>query len=267
MSRADHRKHDAQLEKMRKQEEVDKKADYRPRVRDQIIVGLGFFAEYKAVRGGSAVLAWLSAALFSLAFCDYISGVIRSRFRREAQVLGTVILLTLTFFLVSHPKTLNWSAWSNNGDYLPGTVIGGIKWRPDFSELRMVIENPTSEDYTDLDITITPDIAIAEAGQVSSLPGVSFLNGAEGSDFYGSGKDPKTGKPFQQRFAGPISSSNRVLCSKLPHNAVLHMVFATTTLDAILGKTKSRATQLHAVGEYKVAGETVTIDKTVYVNP
>lgn len=63
--------------------------------------------------------------------------------------------------------------------YPQSQVIGGITWTNDLIDLRVAIENPTDSDYQDIDITIRadfPNTYIRAVGQISNLPGVTFVN-------------------------------------------------------------------------------------------
>ncbi len=66
------------------------------------------------------------------------------------------------------------AAIENNGQHPDGTVISGINWRPEFSELDIRLTNPTTRGYDDLDVLLRADSPIAAIAQQSDLPSVSF---------------------------------------------------------------------------------------------
>jgi hypothetical protein len=53
-------------------------------------------------------------------------------------------------------------------------VINGIQWQPDYTELDVVINNPSESNYDDLNILIRPDFPVAQIAQMSNLSDVSF---------------------------------------------------------------------------------------------
>ncbi len=57
--------------------------------------------------------------------------------------------------------------------------FGGIIWAPNLIDLRVAIENPTNNDYQNMDITLRPDFPnayIKAIGQISNIPGVTFVS-------------------------------------------------------------------------------------------
>lgn len=58
--------------------------------------------------------------------------------------------------------------------YAPNSVIGGVTWKPEFAELRMVIHNPTDEDYSDIDLGMNPDVWIYRASILGDSHGCSL---------------------------------------------------------------------------------------------
>jgi hypothetical protein len=61
-------------------------------------------------------------------------------------------------------------------EYPTGADRYGIKWRKEFTELQVIIENPSDINYDDLNLVIRPTEAVTEIKQRSSVPNVSFTN-------------------------------------------------------------------------------------------
>src|SRR5262249_6814210 len=52
----------------------------------------------------------------------------------------------------------------NSTTYASDADVNGIKWQPHFTEMDVVVNNPTDHDYGDLDIYIRIDALIAGGG-------------------------------------------------------------------------------------------------------
>ena len=96
----------------------------------------------------------------------------------------------------------------------------------DFSQLHVMIDNPTSMDYEDVDVLLRPDEAIAGIGQKSNLPNVSFIMNTtlttqvEIVDF-SSGM-----RQGVQLTTLAFDGGYRVRCDKLPRDSQLNIVIA-----------------------------------------
>ena len=67
---------------------------------------------------------------------------------------------------------LNIFTVATNKEYAPGTVIGGIVWRPVYTELDLIVNNPTDGNYDDVNILVRPDYPVAKIAQLSNLSDV-----------------------------------------------------------------------------------------------
>jgi len=74
---------------------------------------------------------------------------------------------------------LKFSTLVSGGNYVPRTAINGIPWHSFFTELDLMVVNPTDNNYSDVDILVRPDFPVAQIKQSSALPNVSF------EDFFG----------------------------------------------------------------------------------
>jgi hypothetical protein len=90
----------------------------------------------------------------------------------------TTVLCLLTMFseeIVFINAPLDTMATIHRVSYAPGTIIAGIKWRPEFADLRLSLINNTDNDYKEVDIYVEPDEPIVLIGQLSNVLGVSFI--------------------------------------------------------------------------------------------
>lgn len=92
--------------------------------------------------------------------------------------MGTIFAAITTFSIMVPLARAPFEvlAYIRPGEYPPKTIIGGIEWIPEFTDLRVALSNPTTDtDYEDIDITIEPDEPIVKISQISSVSGVSFI--------------------------------------------------------------------------------------------
>jgi hypothetical protein len=93
--------------------------------------------------------------------------------------IGIVLVLLIfaglfSWGIVFVPAPLPASAFITAGEYPPGTVISGINWKPEFTEARIDLENPTDRPYEDLNIVVRPTAAIVAIAQTTAISDVSF---------------------------------------------------------------------------------------------
>jgi hypothetical protein len=70
-------------------------------------------------------------------------------------------------------------ATASDADYPVGSIVAGLPWSTKFSQLTIRIGNESRDrDYEHLDILIRPNEPIAGIAQKTSVPGVSFADGA-----------------------------------------------------------------------------------------
>jgi hypothetical protein len=159
---------------------------------------------------------------------------------------------------------------SSISEHPSGTVLGGIPWKPEYAELRVILENNTADDYRHLEVAITPKdgatepLQIAAAGQITNLPGCRFLN-ALGGD--ANALPPGAGPLIQKSggfYAGSWLGHVRIQCEVLPAASRLEAILAVAKFviypdgkqkqNPAFGKTRTPAAQFLAVGTYETAG-------------
>jgi hypothetical protein len=127
----------------------------------QIAVGIpmGFVAV------GLATLA-MGPANFTVGACLAYAGIgwllfdwwffskeLSTRFRLVG-TLGTLIIAAALIWVVFRPATLNANAFAFSSNYETGVKIAGIKWTSDYSDNRIVADNESSFQYTNLDFIV-----------------------------------------------------------------------------------------------------------------
>ena len=86
--------------------------------------------------------------------------------------------------------------------YPTGAVIGGIPWIKEYVDLHLTLDNQTSNDYRNLDIFIDVGQKVMKSGQITNLPGLTFLQ-------------PNHGQ-----------SGIRLRCDKIPNHAKVEVILA-----------------------------------------
>jgi hypothetical protein len=135
-----------------------------------------------------------------------------------------------------------------NGDYPPGTAIAGITWDSHLTDLRVVMTNPTDDDYENLDVAVQPDKWTYKAGLLNS-PGcdLSAIGGntvfvvvnSKGGATKITGTRVGTGFDAQDN-AGDVftalatESGYRLRCLKLPARFTVQIVFAVVSVQSEL---------------------------------
>jgi hypothetical protein len=122
-----------------------------------------------------AALVYFGLAVFTL---DVLFEPWPEAYRSLLRWLGAFLMLLLavafSFGVVLVKAPLSVTAYATNAEPPTGTKIANIPWRPEFSELEVIIENPTSRNYDDISIVLKPNFPVAAVGQITDLPGVSF---------------------------------------------------------------------------------------------
>jgi hypothetical protein len=169
--------------------------------------------------------------------------------------------------------------------YTLGTILGGIKWTPDFRDLRVIFDNSTDYDYIDIDFTIPPDfpnITIVAIGQISNLPNVTFHNPVMQAYLRPNGTpefkfDKQTGHTLGDDFKfvapGPeggltplrvYPNHYRIRCEKLPHHMILEIALAIPKEN--IAKQSSKINKVWLKGRYYEGSSIHNIDQTVSVS-
>lgn len=143
--------------------------------------GLG--AAGLAIGCGSLLMSanfWIGAVLTYLGFAAVVVDIwLEPRLinRRKWQAFSFLLVLAavaaFSGFIVFVDAPLNIAALVTDGEYKTGSSINGIVFRPEFTELRLSISNPSRNPYEDLRLLIKPKEGIAAISQVDG-PTASF---------------------------------------------------------------------------------------------
>jgi len=165
------------------------------------------------------------------------------RKRTFIRILGILIILALTVLftvgIVIRPAPLLVKGRGYMGGY-KGTKVANIDWKPEYSDVRAVFRNDTEQDYTKLDIVLSPNphsYLIAAFGQNTNMPGVTILNTEQGSDQIHITNRDKSGNPTGEEFTQDspgvsfFTGTIRVLCDRLPKHTVLEIVMAVVNTN------------------------------------
>jgi hypothetical protein len=165
-------------------------------------------------------------------------------------------------------------------DYPPGTT-GSIKWKDSYTHVRLDLNNPGAEDYTEVDLTITLDEAIAEMDQITKFPGVTFfpiepVNLISGNFTRTDRNGKRTDIPL---IVGRLSSSSRwrIRCDRILRQSSMRFVMAGVVLNIPDGLSLQKddseygprrvPTILDIAGSYKVGERLVDVNKRLGFRP
>jgi hypothetical protein len=122
-------------------------------------------------------------------------------------------------------------------DHIEDTLIGGIKWRKDYTDVRLYITNNKAFDLENVDFRVKFDTEIAQAAQISEVPDVNLLPVSADPPWLvhssvkykdASGKDVEK----DQAFEAMAVPAYRILCKRLLRGHPLQIVFATASLHS-----------------------------------
>jgi hypothetical protein len=144
---------------------------------------------------------------------------------------GFIVLLAAAFSwgMVFVDDALDVSGLVTDAEYAQGTKISGVAWRPEFTELNVMMVNPTDRVYEDLNLVIRPTEPVIAIEQISDFPGVSFV---DKNDFMARMLDIS---PSGSSKAIPLDllatdAGYRVRCPRLPAHSTLKILIALGNL-------------------------------------
>jgi hypothetical protein len=187
-----------------------------------LLTGAGFAVIFAFFWPG-IVLIYLSAVVLAIDFlCEKWDRI--WRFGALLIPIGLVGLVSLWAF-GSAPLEIQFHR--HYGNFKEGEVIGGIVWKDTYSELRVVVSNPTSNDYQDFDALIATDLWVANTGLMDAAPTrVLRIAGPHATDVRLKGKDER-GNPIEQLMSRLALTGPHLLhCDKLLKHDTVQAVFA-----------------------------------------
>jgi hypothetical protein len=117
-----------------------------------------------------------------LIYCGFVILVLDLWFEPELNRkwrigIGALLLVLMAVFSVGFvfvKSPLDVSAIMVDAEYPAGTTVAGIAWRPQFTEVDVLFQNPSDSAYDDVSILLRPSTAVAGIGQLTNLPGISW---------------------------------------------------------------------------------------------
>jgi hypothetical protein len=130
-------------------------------------------------------------------------------------------------FADSH-KTPTLYATASKAEYPPGTTLGQIPWSRRFTDLRVSLLNSGPTEWTDIDLIVTPDAAIAAMGQITSVPNIVTSPVASTNQTF---QIELVNRATGKRTANPLvliasEAGYRVQCPKLAARQRIELVIA-----------------------------------------
>ncbi len=137
-----------------------------------------------------------------------------------------------TFGVAIVPAPLEVDAISWTSDYRSGSApVSTIPWSPKFSELQLILNNPTSTRYEDVDFIVRPDQPIAAIAELTSIGGVHISEASPTSLTMG-----MLHGGTQKFEANPLvliatDAGYRIRCDVLPPHEHVGIVMAIANID------------------------------------
>ena len=119
---------------------------------DLFLAGLGLISSHFWIGSGAVYLGvlWLTAEPI------WSEWMVRQAYQLQIVFVGVVWIgagiFTCSFVTRSLPLDL--VAFAYPGNYPDGVNVDGIVWKPGMSELRILITNPSNEEYENIDIHV-----------------------------------------------------------------------------------------------------------------
>jgi hypothetical protein len=184
--------------------------------------------------------------------------------------VGIAILLTLgTIFscgVTFRNAPLVSDAMVESSNYEPGVTVSGITWDPNYTYLRVNLNNDTDLDFDGLDLTLEPDVPIAQIHLLNEIPNLTLhgdvtketanLPGAlvESQSFSASGPDGKMMDIPMRQIAAPTW---RIQCPKLSPHTSIELAIAVADVDP----------NTHAQGSFTFGSEGIQRPKRIDTVP
>lgn len=181
----------------------------------------------------------------------------RELLKRSSVIQVGAIALLFVFFdyftiaVAAARAPLGLKAYVRQTNYPRDTVIAGIAWDSHFTDLRISVTNASSDDYQDLDISISPKpnewthkasivesslgcgLTPIEGGQLHVAAPTTKGNSAITLTPLGSGLDvyDSQGNPYETIATKP---GYRLRCTRFPSNYTMQIVFAVVDVPESL---------------------------------
>jgi hypothetical protein len=132
--------------------------------------------------------------------------------------------LAFTFGFVKVDAPLEPFAIVTDAEYESGTIISGITWRSEFTEVNLRLANPTDRDYDELNVLARPTDPVAAIKEVTDLH-ARFIDNKDFTNHLFE-VDP-TGSAKELGFVLLATDAGyRIRCPKIPRHDTLQVVMA-----------------------------------------
>ena len=182
---------------------------------------------------------WWSVAFIYLAFLvgalDFL--IVEpwvSRLSRRWKVFFAVVYVALILAFSVGVAFVDAPLWAGarliDAEELPGTVIAGIPWRPEFAELSVTLTNPTMRNYEDLDIVLMPDQPVAAIAQINGCSDITFEDQFRATAKQVIANFTKGTAQVNPLVLKATDAGYRIRCSRLPPKASIDLVLAIAAI-------------------------------------
>lgn len=142
----------------------------------------------------------------------------------------TAGIVLVVQFLQNPTNRLAIAGVVDDAEYPPNTVLSGISWRPEFTGVRLHLNNVSEEKIYEIDLTIKAAEPIAAIAQATSVPGC-FLQSLGASDIQQWMQNTAT----QNKRANPLvmvatTMGYKLHCADLPGGNRITILLALTQL-------------------------------------
>ena len=166
------------------------------------------------------------------------------------------ILLDLDINPLSQALRLSCRALSAR--YAADAEYFGIRWRPEFVNVRLDIQNAVNVPIEDIEIVVRFDTALVGIGQTTHLqmesdvlPTMSLDSISVGIEGEEAPDVPMTGNP--DVFSATSNNSGRLRLPLIPGGFNVHLVFATVAMSALKDKQQRAPEWIKVEGQYETA--------------
>jgi hypothetical protein len=147
------------------------------------------------------------------------------------------------------------SAVALEGDFAQGTVVGGVEWQDNYSEVRLVMDNPQYWSYSNISIIIRANLPIAKVGSLSPLSQCSYT--MDKGPFFAAelkilGDKGSTIPLLTPEAKGTMADQYKIICDKLIGHNSLELVIAI--VPGLFQKQRETASWLSIMVEYEAFG-------------
>jgi hypothetical protein len=131
-----------------------------------------------------------------------------------------------TIGFVVKPAPINLTAFTTNIDYSSSkNAPAAIAWEPFFTELDLIVTNPTDVMYDNVDLLVRPDFPVMKITQLSNLTDVSFEDNY-GVNFRATAEEVGATAPSVPLEFLATNAGYKVHCQYIPPNSNFKLIMA-----------------------------------------